>query len=26
VNLYDVPIVLSAGQSRGFNITLGIKP
>ena len=26
VNLYDTPIVLSAGQSRGFNITLGIKP
>ena len=26
VNLYDVPIVLAAGQSRGFNITLGIKP
>ena len=26
VNIYDVPIVLSAGQSRGFNITLGIKP
>lgn len=26
VNIYDTPIVLSAGQSRGFNITLGIKP
>jgi hypothetical protein len=26
VNIYDVPITLSAGQSRGFNITLGIKP
>ena len=26
VNIYDAPITLSAGQSRGFNITLGIKP
>jgi hypothetical protein len=26
VRLYDVPQVLAAGQSRGFNITLGIKP
>lgn len=26
VNIYDVPITLSAGQSRGFNITLGVKP
>jgi hypothetical protein len=26
VRLYDVPQVLAAGQSRGFNITLGTKP
>jgi hypothetical protein len=26
VNLYDVPIVLSAGQAQGFNFTLAIKP
>jgi len=26
VRLYEVPQVLAAGQSRGFNITLGIKP
>jgi len=26
VNLLNSPIVLAAGQSRGFNITLGIKP
>jgi hypothetical protein len=26
VRLYDVPQVLAAGQSRGFNITLGMKP
>lgn len=26
VNLYDSPITLAAGQSRGFNITLGTKP
>lgn len=26
VNLLSSPIVLAAGQSRGFNITLGIKP
>jgi len=26
VRLYDVPQVLAAGQSRGFSITLGIKP
>jgi hypothetical protein len=26
INLYTVPIVLAAGQSRGFSITLGIKP
>jgi hypothetical protein len=26
VRLYEVPQVLAAGQSRAFNITLGIKP
>jgi hypothetical protein len=26
IRLYEVPQVLAAGQSRGFNITLGIKP
>jgi hypothetical protein len=26
VRLYEVPQVLAAGQSRGFSITLGIKP
>jgi len=26
VRLYDVPQLLAAGQSRGFNITLGVKP
>lgn len=26
VNLLPSPVVLAAGQSRGFNITLGIKP
>lgn len=26
VNMLSSPIVLAAGQSRGFNITLGIKP
>lgn len=26
VNLLDTPILLAAGQSRGFNLTLGIKP
>jgi hypothetical protein len=26
VRLYDVPQVLAAGQSRGFNLSLGIKP
>jgi hypothetical protein len=26
VRLYDVPQVLAAGQSRGFNFTLGVKP
>lgn len=25
VNVYDAPITLSAGQSRGFSFTLGIK-
>jgi hypothetical protein len=26
IRLYDVPQLLSAGQSRGFAFTLGIKP
>lgn len=26
VRLYPVPQLLASGQSRGFNITLGIKP
>lgn len=26
VNLLQTPILLAAGQSRGFNYTLGIKP
>lgn len=26
VNLYPAPIVLATGQSRGFNITLAVKP
>lgn len=26
VNLYPAPIVLAAGQSRGFNLTLAVKP
>lgn len=26
VNILDVPIVLAAGQTRGFQYTLGIKP
>lgn len=26
VNLYQTPIVLAAGQSRGFTITLSIRP
>jgi hypothetical protein len=26
IRLYDVPQLLSAGQSRGFAITLGVKP
>ena len=26
VNLFAVPITLSSGQSRGFSITLGMKP
>jgi hypothetical protein len=26
VRLYETPQVLAAGQSRGFNITLGMKP
>lgn len=26
VNLLDTPILLAAGQSRGFQYTLGIKP
>lgn len=26
VNIYETPVTLAAGQSRGFNITLGIKP
>lgn len=26
VRLYEAPVVLAAGQSRGFSITLGMKP
>ena len=26
VNLYSTPVTLAAGQSRGFSITLGVKP
>jgi hypothetical protein len=26
VRLYDAPVVLAAGQSRGFSLTLGMKP
>jgi hypothetical protein len=26
VNLLDTPLVLAAGQTRGFQLTLGIKP
>lgn len=26
IRLYDVPQLLSAGQSRGFAVTLGVKP
>lgn len=26
VNIYPGPIVLAAGQSRGFSLTLGVKP
>jgi hypothetical protein len=26
VRLFDVPQVLAAGQSRGFNLSLGIRP
>lgn len=26
INIYDTPVVLSAGQSRSFSITLGVKP
>lgn len=26
VNLYTAPILLAAGQSRGFNLTLAVKP
>ena len=26
VNLYSSPVTLAAGQSRGFSITLGVKP
>lgn len=26
INLYDSPVTLAAGQSRGFRITLGVRP
>lgn len=26
INLYDTPITLAAGQSRGFEITFGVRP
>lgn len=26
VRLYEAPVLLAAGQSRGFSITLGMKP